>query len=100
VTARVRFGIVSVLAACAVAGLAFIGVNFTPKPVPWMPGALATYLVAVVLGVGWALYPAFATPRTLRVPLYILSVLGLVAAFAAVSYYLMFGFWFAFGGKL
>ena len=99
-TVRGRSVVIALLSVCTVACLAFVGVNFAPKPVSWMPGALGTQFVAVVLGLCWALHPAFASPRSMRLPLYMLSVLGLAVVFASASYYLFFAFWFAFGGQL
>lgn len=88
------------MAIAVIASLAFIGVHFAPKPVPWMPAALGSYVVVVVATLIWALHPKFATAGSVRVVPYVFSVIGLVALFVAASYYLFMAFWFAFGGKL
>jgi len=95
-----RLAYVGAVAIAVIASLAFIGVHFAPKPMPWMPAALGSYLLVLVVGLIWALHPKFATAGSIRVVPYVFSVIGLVAFFVATSYYLFIAFWFAFGGKL
>ena len=96
----------ALLAAVALASLAFTGVRFAEKPVRWMPVALMAYGAAMFVGLVWALWPVFAAPRImrlsvyLRLPFYALSVLILFSVFACLSYGALFWFWFAFGGQL
>jgi hypothetical protein len=100
VNARARIGVVTAGLLAAIAALAFVGVNYATKPVSWMPVALAVFVVTVIAGLTWALRPAFASAGNIRIAPYLFSVIGLVVIFVAASYFLLFGFGFAFGGKL
>ena len=97
-----RFGIVIGCLIVVIAVLAFIGVNFSAKPVSWILTALLFVLLLLTVGITWAVHPLFLKIDSTGIR-YIAEGTTVVVTVLIVAWfaYALFGnLWFLFGGSI